>query len=298
MLTLHKYQNTNKLKKVISLAWFEHDPSRVDVYGSYIPAILIGYWTAFPGYQVRLHTNLDLNEVVHGDLLRAANILTPNQELFKLVIVDRDDPLCKAMLWRLLPLFDDDVDYVFCREMDAVPRIKEREACEDFIKTGFALHSINDNKAHIGMMGGLCGFQVKGFREHIPYETWDDMIIDAPDDLDWSKHLADQSFLNARIWWSLQDSTLLHRFAGSDFTLATQVMEHTKTVVNDIPKDFADYLRQLPGCLGSCIPIKPVLEGLDTLGYRVGVKSSSLFCTDDLIIAIKKGLAKMECEKC
>ena len=298
MLIPYKLKKTNKLKKVISLAWFESDPDRVDVYGNYIPLLLMGYWVAFPGYQVRLHTNLDLDKVTHGDLLRAADILTPDRELFKLVHVEQDDPLCKAMLWRLLPLFDDDVDYVFCREMDAVPRIKEREACEDFIKTGFALHSINDNKAHIGMMGGLCGFQVKGFREHIPYDTWDDMITDAPSDLDWLKHLADQSFLNARIWWSLQDSTLLHRFAGSDFTLATQVMEHTKTVVNDVPKDFYDYIEQLPGCLGACIPIQPVLENFDKLGYKIGVKSGRLFCTDNLIIAIKKGLAKRRCQEC
>ena len=87
-----------------------------------------------------------------------------NQGLMRLVDCGSSQKVCLSMLWRLKPLWDNNVGYLLARDMDSLPLPKDRRAVEEFMKSGCIVHSLGDNRAHYGLMGGMCGFNVPRMR--------------------------------------------------------------------------------------------------------------------------------------
>src|SRR5882672_3502655 len=110
------------MKKVVSLSLFGEE-SR---YAAFVPAVVRAFFVIFPkgeGWSLRLH---------HDDCLYWSNLGAELHEMQVSGIVDlrymgRKPQLCWGMLWRLAPVFDEDVDVVFCRDLDALPMPRDRE---------------------------------------------------------------------------------------------------------------------------------------------------------------------------
>jgi len=89
--------------------------------------------------------------------------------------VNPSEPLCKAMLWRMKPVFDEDVDYVLCRDTDALTTYREAQAVQEFVDSGLPVHGITDNPSHtVPLMGGMIGFKAKDIVER--YRNWDRLV--------------------------------------------------------------------------------------------------------------------------
>lgn len=90
-------------------------------------------------------------------------------------INDQSENLCTSMLWRLQPIFDEDAEYVFARDADAITTYREAQAVKEFIESGLTLHGITDSPAHtVPLMGGMCGFKAENIRQY--FKTWEHLL--------------------------------------------------------------------------------------------------------------------------
>lgn len=100
-----------------------------------------------------------------------------------------------GMLWRMLPIWENDNDYVFCRDLDSILTPRQMKYVLSFLKTNNNIHNIHDNKHHSGLMGGMCGFKSQSIRDR--YDSFKNMISSYNTDISfWSNKNTDQLFLN------------------------------------------------------------------------------------------------------
>lgn len=200
-------------KHVISLALFGTDPR----YWRALPLYIRAHHALFSGYELRIHHDDNILTAPYGDVLFGLE----RRGLLKLVRMGEDGLAigkCRAMLWRLAPLADPDVEYVFCRDVDALPTWRERCAAEEFITSGLATGVIHDNPEHVGMMGGLCHFKAtmewRQMWRTLNSSAWEG-------NKPWQEHGTDQTYLNET--WSLMeiDPVLEH----SLFIISTETGE-------------------------------------------------------------------------
>ncbi len=201
------------MKKVISLALFG-DGTR---YAAYTPAFVRAHLTLFPqaeGWELRVHHDDHLDSTEGGRLLRALAA----RGLVRLVAMG-EAPLTRAMLWRMTPVWDPEVDYVFARDIDALPTPRDRACCDRFIESGCDVHTVHDSRSHDGIMGGLSGYQAETFRQITGFTSPAEMVAfgDGVNDGQWARHGFDQEVLNRLVHVDHRGAGLAlfeHRYAG------------------------------------------------------------------------------------
>lgn len=196
------------MKKVISLALFGEG----DRYAQYLPSFVRAHANIFPveeGWQLCIHVDR-LVAATYGALLQRY------EEAGILAITKMESaPLAKAMLWRMAPIFHMAAGYVFCRDIDAVPMPRDRACCEAFMHSDCTVHTIHDNKAHTGIMGGLCGFYAPIFKTEMGVWSFNELLFYAKKTTEeWSKHGTDQDVLNRLINRRGGPAVCEHRFSG------------------------------------------------------------------------------------
>lgn len=139
----------------------------------------------YPGWQT--HVEIDVDTFSDYD-----NIFEGLKKHYGISYdVNPVEPLCKSMLWRLKPVFWEDIEIVLCRDADAITTWRETMAVRDWIESGETIHGINDNPAHaLPIMGGMCGFMCEPIRKR--FEVWDNFVGER----DYSVHGSDQHTLN------------------------------------------------------------------------------------------------------
>lgn len=209
----------NPMKKVISLALFGED----NRYSQFLPAVIRAHHTLFPreeGWILRIHHD----EHVYTDKFGAMLHGLETRGLIELRYMGSGVPLCKAMLWRLAPLFDPEVEVTFCRDLDALPTPRDRACCEEFLASDKLIHTIHDSSSHDGIMGGMSGFKAS-LRQHWPLTSLEQVYSNAENPLpgqiegkiEWHIHGADQDALN-RVFDA--QNLFIHRFKHRKSTLA------------------------------------------------------------------------------
>lgn len=194
--------------KVVSVALFGEGHEK---YAQYLPAFVIGTLNLFPldeGWLVRVYVDPIVAASKYGRFL-----LLLHQEGLIYLQGMGPAPLTKAMLWRLAPVFDPSVDFVFCRDLDAAPMPRDRACCDAFVRSGCHVHTVHDNVAHEGIMGGLCGFRAREFRRVTGWESLDDLYR-AAGQVDYTRHGTDQIALNDLLLSARGPLLLEHRYAG------------------------------------------------------------------------------------
>lgn len=199
-----------KVKKAVSIAVFGENHAK---YAVNLPAFVLGHLNVFPiaeGWKLHVHVDDDVYHSRYGAFLRALSDVN-------LVAVTRMEkaPLTYAMLWRLFPAFLPDVEFTFARDLDAPPMPRDRACCEHFMASGLDVHTVHDNVAHAGVMGGLSGYYGPGFREVTGFQTlWDLYAWCEKWKPDWAMHGTDQVMLNRLICASGGPTLFEHRFNG------------------------------------------------------------------------------------
>lgn len=193
---------------MISIALFGEDNSK---YGQYLPAFVRAHCNLFPlaDWQLRVHIDPIVAASRFGRLLYALE-----EASLVSVRLMPPAPLTQAMLWRMAPIFDAlPPEYVFPRDLDACPMPRDRAVCDQFIASGCTVHTVHDNTAHAGIMGGLCGFHSSAFMESTGISSLDDLCAfgNSPE---WGTHGTDQIVLNRLIDRVGGPRMLEHRFNG------------------------------------------------------------------------------------
>lgn len=152
-------------------------------------------------------THLEVDRFIYNKYKGLFDWMAGYMNLF-ININEQTPPLCEAMLWRMKPLFYQDVTHILCRDADALTTYREAQAVQQWIESDYAFHAINDNPAHGGLMGGMVGFDCAKFKAVTAFETFEQMISG----LNLSQRGSDQHFLNAL---NLQ-GVLLHNFRAMD----------------------------------------------------------------------------------
>lgn len=137
----------------------------------------------------------------------------------KLTIQEQDNnpQRCEGMLWRMIPLFEESIELVLCRDLDSVITYREALCIYEWLSRKEAFHAINDNSSHAALMGGLTAFKSNEFRQATKYKSFAEMIKG----LDLSQHGSDQNFLNKSVLPKISNNLLLHKLSGAGCTAST-----------------------------------------------------------------------------
>ena len=247
-------------KKVLSYSLY----GTKDFYWGFLPALVRGVHNLFPGWELRIHHDSGIDRPI-GAYLK----LLHEKGLVNAVYVEESKALCRSMLWRMMPIWDEEVDIVMCRDCDAIPTISERRMIDKFVETGATCHVINDNPAHtVPIMGGLCGWNAPKFREKTGLTSWDQLVsMVQPHVL--NSHGGDQHLLAHHVWPILRNEACEHRLSGFDTNpnaiYSTKEVDPTPTP--DVTQELQTRADGLCAHLGSAgYDKEKAIEMLDTYG--------------------------------
>lgn len=247
--------------KCISYSLFGYDRERhKDCYD--IQSFLRGFFInlrmcrlIYPGWEVILQTDKATYKGYKPlfDALKERGIC--------LIDINADNtPLCKAMLWRLKPVFIHDIGtwkytHVLCRDLDSPVTYKEAQAVQVWINNDKAMHGITDSDSHqLPLLGGMIGIRPKYFTERMDCRIWDGLFNGC--NIDFSIKGADQTLLNTHIYPKFSqhgnDSITQHYFEGmpktflSDYHTCRCVRStgHIQNCPNNIPLSIPEDLKE------------------------------------------------------
>jgi hypothetical protein len=139
--------------------------------------------------------------------------------------------LCKKMLWRMAPIFQDDlqVTHLLCRDADSITTYREAQAVQEWLHSGLGFHGITDNPVHTQpMMGGMIGIDVQVFKYTFPqWQTFSDMLGST----NLSERGSDQVLLREKIYPQAKNNMMAHYFSG----LPCSGEKNCRTNVPDVP---------------------------------------------------------------
>lgn len=199
------------MKKVATYALFGNHVTHGtrQFYWDHLPALVRAHHNFYPDWELRIY----VDSTYHEDRSRVLRAYVKT-DLVRAFYVEENVACCRSMLWRMLPVWEKDVAYVVCRDIDAMPCPKDVRAINQWIASGAAIHAINDNQQHtVVMMGGMVGFKVDSFMKKCPWPRWIDMI-EAYEGLDKPSGGYDQMLMSDTIWNRYYPDICAHRFAG------------------------------------------------------------------------------------
>jgi len=171
----------------------------------------------YPEWQTVLQTDKSTFDAFEGFF----NYLT-NRDIIRIEINPDNAELCRAMLWRLKPVFyhsDDGFDYthVICRDLDSLSTYREAQAVQMWMNNNKAVHAITDSTSHnIPLLGGMIGFVPSAFRDITDIKDWDQLMHKC--NIDLSVKGSDQKFLNQVVYPYFskpgEDTITQHYFKG------------------------------------------------------------------------------------
>jgi hypothetical protein len=224
---------SQKNKKIISYSLFGYGKERQEncfEFYDYLRGLMVNIRMArmvYPDWIIRLH--VDKN--TYKQFKDIFNNLTYSHIIE--IHIHEEYELTKAMLWRLLPCFDEDVEYTICRDLDSPLTYREAQAVDYWIHSGKAAHAITDSISHnVPMLGGMIGFW-KYIRDYTGARTWEELVNK---NFDFKKKGTDQDLLNKFVYPG---------FANGNSITQHYVSGMPNTFLNDYHNQIEE--RTLPG---------------------------------------------------
>ena len=159
----------------------------------------------FPTWEIRIYYNDTVPEkfIKEYSDLGAICIMCEN--------VGKNKMNWEGMLWRFMPLDDNNVHYWISRDADSRLSKREADIVNQWIKSGKTLHCIRDHKCHYhAIMGGMFGINNKSFHAKYKFKKISDIISDLYKYYKERPYNVDQEFLNSQVWNLLKDAVMAH----------------------------------------------------------------------------------------
>lgn len=151
-------------------------------------------------------THLEVDRFTYNEYKNLFYWLVSNNNL-SLNINEETPLLCEGMLWRMKPIFTIDVNFILCRDSDALTTYREALYIQRWIESNIPFHAINDNPAHSGLMGGMIGFDCARFKALTGFNHFSELIAGQK----LATHGSDQNYLNRL---PIASNCLLHNGNG------------------------------------------------------------------------------------
>ena len=149
----------------------------------------------FPGFTVRYYYGKSVPKWVISTLL-----VFPHVELIK--VDDTENSIART--WRFMACTDKNVDVVLSRDVDARLSLREAEAHQEFMESGFNFHIIRDHP--IGhqylISAGMFAMKTAAYGDLMHKELLAHEFND--------EYMADQNFLNHKIYPQIAHDCLFH----------------------------------------------------------------------------------------
>jgi len=162
---------------------------------------------------------LNIDEASYDSKYRKLYDWLQGHGYIKVNIFQNGEPLCKAMLRRLQPVFaythpEWVYTHVLCRDTDSISTYREAQAVQQWIQENKSIHCITDSISHnIPMMGGMIGIAPAGFTSLMNSRSWTE-LLSLTTSIDFNQKGADQDFLNKYIYPKCADSSTEHFVLG------------------------------------------------------------------------------------
>jgi hypothetical protein len=211
----------------------------------------------FNSYLRGLMISIRMNRLIMPEWVTVLNTDKTTYEAFKdlfdncgiEVLVHKEADLCKAMLWRLKPVYEMEggqwkYSHVICRDLDSPITWREAKCVQYWLNKGTAIHAITDSVSHnIPMLGGMIGINTAHWTTRMP-KTWEE-LLGMDRNIDYKIKGSDQTFLNNCVYpqWARQgtDSITQHYLKGMPNTFLsdyhTEVPEYIEL---GLPADLMD----------------------------------------------------------
>lgn len=175
--------------------------------------------------------------------------------------IESKQALCINMLYRLHPLFisPDGYDRVICRDTDSLLCYRERQAVAYWEKSGRIASVITDSISHtVPIMGGMCGFMSKEFREVTGWQSFADMMaVMRESGINFQRKGTDQEFLNRYVLPKVHTSITEHYIKGMPQSFRGDCHHEIQTVLK-----MPDYMKET-----------------DALGWHIGASGFQVDAT-------------------
>lgn len=192
--------------KIFSVAFFRNWASAYEseragagrgvFFVNYLRSLVRNHWAVWPDWQLWIYHDDRAKEFPYWKPLNAM----AERGLLKLIYMGESKKLCESMLWRMLPCWNVDVEYVLCRDLDALSTPRERKAIDKWMASGLAVSALHDSESHssAALMGGMVGFRAAWIRER--WDSFNTLIWKAQGHgVDLTYHGSDQQLLNAEV---------------------------------------------------------------------------------------------------
>lgn len=158
------------MKNIISYCLYGHK----DRYWRLIPSLFVSNKEMNKDHILRIYAH---EEIKNNKYYSIIDFLIEN-EIIEVEFINEDYKNTYLTCWRVKPLWDEDVRYVYCRDIDSLPTPFGTRVINYFQNSNYSLHSMRSHPLHtIPLMAGLCGFDRfklkrilnSSFEEYIEY---------------------------------------------------------------------------------------------------------------------------------
>jgi hypothetical protein len=117
------------------------------------------------------------------------------------VVMMEENTSYSYMMWRFLPIDDEDVEVMLSRDTDSRLSYREKSCIDDFLNSDKLFHSIQDHYLHDNIMGGMWGMKKNDRIQMINLAmNWRGGL----------EYFSDQAFMREIIKPIFSDSTMTH----------------------------------------------------------------------------------------
>lgn len=177
------------MKKIISFSLYGTDPKYT--FGALCNAELGKL--IYPDWTCRFYCGESVPENIVNELRNYDNCE---------VIMMKEDNQFSYMMWRFLPIDEEDVEVMLVRDADSRLSNREKVAVDIFMESENLLHSIRDEGNHTDIMGGMWGMKKN--------DRFGKMIDLCKEWIGGMGYNSDQWFLRDRIVPKFNDSYMIH----------------------------------------------------------------------------------------
>lgn len=223
------------MSKAISFSLFGFDKQKANDPNDPFPAFLRGLMVnvrfnrlLYPGWANIVHTDKESYTSQYQPLFD----WLIDRGFIEVVICPSNEVLCRAMLWRVMPVFTQNKSgnwlytHVLCRDLDSIATYREVQAVEIWIREDKTIHCITDSISHnVAMMGGMIGLRPGPLTERVNVRTFDE-LMSLSQGIDYTHKGADQTFLNKYVYPKCADSATEHFVLGMVHNLPEENGRH------------------------------------------------------------------------
>jgi len=186
------------MKKIISFSLYTGINRQYEVYNYGVICNIELAKILYPNWVCRIYCGESVPKYIIDKIIKYDNV-----ELIQM----KENEEFSYRMWRFLPIDEEDVEVMICRDADSRLSNREKQLVDIFLESDFLVHSIRDNINHHDFMAGMWGMKkndrinmtklCKDFKNKIGPHT--DMGYNS-----------DQEFLRTIIKPIYNDTTLTH----------------------------------------------------------------------------------------